>query len=206
MSKKGGYLNIDLKNYDLLTIVEDTGEDTSALPIKYCKELFQLLEQNYNKQVLISGITINKIEKNDCIVNIYYYDTYYVFDLYGLRIQLSATSCKCSLGSKMDFYEISTPLNKITQSVKISYSDFPHINNVYAVIDYNPTNNNSHTYYMYNLPIVKFRDLTTTYTVFQNDILSVKLMVEDEYYYFIIEGTLISSDEARFYVKLVYLG
>lgn len=30
MSKKGGYLIIDLKNYDLLTIVEDT----SALPKK----------------------------------------------------------------------------------------------------------------------------------------------------------------------------
>ena len=76
MSKKGGYLIIDLKNYDLLTTVEGT----SSLPIKYCEELFQLLEQNYNKQVLISGITINKIEKNDCVVNIYYYDNYYVFD------------------------------------------------------------------------------------------------------------------------------
>ena len=67
MSKKGGYLIIDLKNYDLLTTVEGT----SVLPIKYCKELIQLLEQNFNKQVLISGITINKIEKNDCISNIH---------------------------------------------------------------------------------------------------------------------------------------
>lgn len=202
MSRKGGYLIIDLKNYDLLTIVENN----SALPIKYCEELFQLLEQNYNKQVLISGITINKIEKNDCVVNIYYYDTYYVFDLYGLRIQLSKTSCECSLGSKMDFYEISQPLNKTTQSVKIALSDFPHINNVYAVIDYNPTNNDSHTYYMYNLPIVKFKDTTTTYTIYQNEILTVRLTVEDEYYNFIIDGTLIGSDTARFYVKLVYLG
>lgn len=202
MSKKGGYLIIDLKNYDILT----TREDNSFLPIKYCKELFQLLEQNYNKQVLISGITINKIEKNDCIVNIYYYDTYYVFDLYGLRIQLSATSCKCSLGSKMDFYEISEPLNQTTQSVKIKCSDFPHINNVYAVIDYNPTNFDSHTYYMYNLPILKFRDTTTTYTIFASDILTVMLIVEDEYYHFVIDGTLINTEYARFYVKLFYLG
>lgn len=202
MSKKGGYLIIDLKNYDLLTTVEGT----SSLPIKYCEELFQLLEQNYNKQVLISGITINKIEKNDCVVNIYYYDNYYVFDLYGLRIKLSKTSCNCSLGNKMDFYEISEPLNKTTQSVKIAISDFPHINNVYAVIDYNPTNNDSHTYYMYNLPIVKFKDTTTIYTIYQNDILNVSLLVEDEYYNFIIDGTLIGSDTARFYVKLVYLG
>lgn len=202
MSKKGGYLIIDLKNYDLLTTVEET----SALPIKYCKELFQLLEQNYNKQVLISGIKINKIEKNDCVVNIYYYDTYYVFDLYGLRIQLSETSCKCSLGSKMDFYEISEPLNKTTKTVKIAISDFPHINNVFAVIDYYPTNSESHTYYMYNLPVVKFTDATTTYTIYQNDILTVRLIVEDEYYNFIIDGTLIDSDTTRFYVKLVYLG
>lgn len=202
MSKKGGYLIIDLKNYDLLTTVEDT----SALPVTYCKELFQLLEQNYNKQVLISGITINKIEKNDCVVNISYYDTYYVFDLYGLRIQLSATSCKCSLGSKIDFYEISEPLNMTTRSVKIALSDFPHINNVYAVIDYYPTNRDVHTYYMYNLPIVKFTEPTTTYTIYQNDILTVRLIVEDEYYNFIIDGTLIESDTTRFYVKLVYLG
>lgn len=202
MSKKGGYLIIDLKNYDLLTIVEDS----SALPIKYCKELFQLLEQNYNKQVLISGITINKIEKNDCVVNVYYYDTYYVFDLYGLRIQLSTTSCKCSLGSKMDFYEISEPLNQTTKSVKIALSDFPHINNVYAVIDYNPTTNDSHTYYMYNLPIVKFRDTTTTYTIYASDLLTVTLIVEDEYYIFVIDGTLVNTEDARFHLKLVYLG
>lgn len=202
MSKKGGYLIIDLKNYDLLTIVEDD----SFLPIKYCKELFQLLEQNYNKQVLISGITINKIEKNDCVVNVYYHDTYYVFDLYGLRVQLSATSCKCSFDSKMDFYEISQPLNQTTQSVKIALSDFPHINNVYAVIDYNPTNNDSHTYYMYNLPIVKFRDTTTIYTIYASDILTVTLEVEDEYYNFVIDGSLISTEFARFFIKLVYLG
>lgn len=202
MSKKGGYLIIDLKNYDLLTIVEGT----SSLPIKYCEELFQLLEQNYNKQVLISGITINKIEKNDCVVNIYYYDNYYAFDLYGLRIQLSKTSCKCSLGCKMDFYEISEPLNKTTRTVKISISDFPHINNVYAVIDYFPTNSESHTYYMYNLPVVNFSDINKTYTIYQNDILTVRLIVEDEYYNFIIDGTLIESDTSRFYVKLVYLG
>lgn len=202
MPKKGGYLIIDLKNYDLLTTVEDT----SALPIKYCKELFQLLEQNYNKQVLISGITINKIEKNDCVVNIYYYDTYYVFDVYGLRMQLSETSCKCSLSSKMDFYEISEPLTQITQSVKIARSDFSHTNNVYAVIDYNPSTNDSHTYYMYNLPIVNFRDRPTRYTIFANDILTVTLEVDDEYYNFVIDGSLISTEYARFYVKLIYLG
>lgn len=204
MSRKGGYLIIDLKNYDLLTIVEDNG----FLPIKYCKELFQLLEQNYNKQVLISGITINKIEKNDCVVNIYYYDNYYVFDLYGLRIQLSATSCKCSLGSKMDFYEISQPLNSATRTVKIALNDFPHINNVYAVLDLNPTtDNDSHTYYMYNLPIVKFKDIPITYTIYQNNLLTVTIIIEDEnYYYFNVEGAIINSDEARFYLKLIYLG
>lgn len=202
MSKKGGYLIIDLKNYDLLTTIEDT----SALPIKYCKELIQLLEQNFNKQVLISGITINKIKKNDCVVNVYYYDTYYVFDLYGLRIQLSATSCKCSLDSKMDFYEIREPLNKTNTSVKIACCDFPHINNVFAIIDYNPTDNDSHTYYMYNLPIVKFRDTTTTYTIYDNKILTVTLIVEDEYYNFVISGTLVDYEYARFHVKLVYLG
>lgn len=202
MSKKGGYLIIDLKNYDLLTI----REGGSVLPIKYCKELFQLLKQNYNKQVLISGVKINKIEKNDCVVNIYYYDTYYVFDLYGLRIQLSETGCKHFLDSKMDFYEISEPLNKTTKEVKIAISDFPHTDKVYAVIDYCPTDEKTHTYYMYNLPIVKFTDATTTYTVYQNDILNVTLKVEDEYYYFIIGGNLIEYDTTRFYVKLVYLG
>lgn len=165
-----------------------------------------MLEQNYNKQVLISGITINKIEKNDCVVNIYYYDTYYVFDLYGLRIQLSATSCKCSFGSKMDFYEISEPFNSSNQEVKISVSAFPYINNVYAIIDYNPTNNDSHTYYMYNLPIVNFTNTTTSYIIYANDTLTVRLTVTDDYYIFIINGSLINTENARFYVKLVYLG
>lgn len=203
MSKKGGYLIIDFKNYDLLTIVEEGG---GFLPIKYCKELFQLLKQNYNRQVVISGITINKIEKNDCVVNVNYYDNYYVFDLYGLRIQLSATSCQCSLGSKMDFYEISDPLNKTNREAKISISDFPHINNVYAILDYYPTNSDAHTYYMYNLPIVIFTDVPTTYTIYQNDLITVRLVVEDGYYNFIIDGTITDSDTARFYVKLVYLG
>lgn len=32
-------------------------------------------------------------------------------------------------------------------------------------------------------------------------------IVEDESYYnFVMQGTLINSDDARFYVKLVYLG
>ena len=66
MSKKGGYLIIDLKNKDLISLTDKTFSQDEL------KEMYDSLEHNYHKHVIISGIVINKIEKNDFITDVYY--------------------------------------------------------------------------------------------------------------------------------------
>lgn len=48
MSKKGGYLIIDLENIDLLV-------QTNSFSNEKVKILYELMDSNYHKNVLISG-------------------------------------------------------------------------------------------------------------------------------------------------------
>lgn len=56
MSKKGGYLILDLENIDLTL-------QNNLFSIKKAESLFNFIKNNYHKQVIISGIKINGIEK-----------------------------------------------------------------------------------------------------------------------------------------------
>ena len=195
MSKKGGYLIIDLKNYDLLTIVEDN----SALPIKYCKELIQLLKQNFNKQVLISGITINKIEKNDCISNIHYYNGYYIFTLYGLSFKLNENGLKPSNIAISDYKEYETPLTIGNSNVKISFSDFPHNRNIYVLIRIHDTTGVDFDIYAGTyIPIIT----NNSYIFQQSGNLMLEVDVQEDYFILGING---QTPEAEVYIKLFYV-
>lgn len=195
MSKKGGYLIIDLKNYDLLTTVEDN----SVLPIKYCKELFQLLEQNYNKQVLISGITINKIEKNDCISNIHYYNGYYNFTLYGLSFKLNENGLKPSNIVISDYKEYETPLTSSTNNVKINISDFPHNRNIYVLMRFHDTTGtDSDTYAGAYIPIIT----NNSYVIQQSGNLVLAVEVQEDYFILAVNGDIATSEV---YIKLFYI-
>jgi hypothetical protein len=194
MSKKGGYLIIDLKNYDLLTTIEGT----SSLPIKYCKELIQLLEQNFNKQVLISGITINKIEKNDCVTNIHYYGGYYTFTLYGLSFKLNENGLKPSNIVISDYKEYEAPLTTGNNFVNIAISDFPHNRNIYVLIRLHNTSTSTDTYAGTYIPIITNK----SYVIQQSGNLFLALEVQEDYFILAVNGEL-SNLEA--YIKLYYI-
>jgi hypothetical protein len=195
MSKKGGYLIIDLKNYDLLAKIEGT----SALPIKYCKELIQLLEQNFNKQVLISGITINKIEKNDCITNIHYYNGYYNFTLYGLSFKLDEKGLKPSNTAISDYKEYETPLTSSTNYVKISVSDFPHNRNIYVFMRiHNTTDGSNDIYGCTYIPIITNK----SYVIQQTGNLVLAVEVQEDYFILAVNGEMTNLE---LYIKLYYI-
>lgn len=196
MSKKGGYLIIDLKNYDLLTTIEGT----SALPLKYCKELIQLLEQNFNKQILISGITINKIEKNDCIVNVYHYGTYYMFTLYGLSFKLSEGGLKPSNSVISDSKEIETPLTSSANNVKISIADFPYNRNIYVLLREHPSGSGGEldNYAGFYIPIIS----TNSYVTSQTTAFAVRVESAEDYFTLTVNGDLSSLEV---YVTLYYI-
>lgn len=195
MSKKGGYLIIDLKNYDLLTTIEDT----SVLPKKYCKELIQLLEQNFNKQVLISGITINEIEKNDCVTNIHYYNGDYTFTLYGLGFKLNKNGLKPSHTAFSDYKKYEEPLTYSNNNVKISFSDFPHNRNIYVLMRiHNTTDASADTYVGAYIPIIT----NNSYVVQQTGNLVLAVEVLEDYYMLAVNGDMTNLE---LYIKLYYI-
>lgn len=120
MSKKGGYLIIDLKNKDLISLTNKTFSQDEL------KEMYDSLEHNYHKHVIISGIVINKIEQNDFITEVYYskLDNEYRFKVYGLIIILTRddTTKKVyiSLGDLLTIVSGSTDSEGL---IKINYSD-----------------------------------------------------------------------------------
>lgn len=119
MSKKGGYLIIDLKNKDLLQLTNDLFTQSEL------KEIYDVIEHNYHKTVLVSGIVINNIEKNDYITNIYYSNNAYHFKVHGLIITLSLSNEKYLIKLDDDLTHISGTSDN-EGNIKINYSDFPY--------------------------------------------------------------------------------
>ena len=75
MSLKGGYKIIDLKGVDVTK---------STLMIK---GIYESIESNYGKPLLISGIVIDGVEKDDVFVQATLNGTAYEFNIYGYTIQ-----------------------------------------------------------------------------------------------------------------------
>lgn len=124
MSKKGGYLIIDLKNIDLNSLDSngcpyDWSNNSGLLP-----DLYNVLEQNYFKQVLVTGIKINGIERNDFITTIYLNGTSYSFNVYGFTVNIIDKETM-GVGTYLIIDSIygNIPTDGI---IKINYGDFPY--------------------------------------------------------------------------------
>lgn len=78
MSLKGGYKIIDLKGTNLTTAeaVTITG-------------IYDKIENSYHKPLLLSGIVIDDVEKNDVYVQPQLSSTSYVFELYGYTLTIT---------------------------------------------------------------------------------------------------------------------
>lgn len=124
MSKKGGYLIIDLKNIDLNSRDSDGGlydwsNNSGLLP-----DLYNELEQNYFKQVLVTGIKINGIERNDFITTIYLNGSSYSFNVYGFTVNIVDKETM-DVGTSLIIHSIhgNIPTDGI---IKINYGEFPY--------------------------------------------------------------------------------
>lgn len=124
MSKKGGYLIIDLKNIDLNSIDSDGGTYDWSNNSGLLPDLYNVLEQNYFKQVLVTGIKINGIERNDFITTIYLNGTSYSFNVYGFTVNIVDKETM-DVGTSFIIHSIygNIPTDGI---IKINYWDFPY--------------------------------------------------------------------------------
>lgn len=124
MSKKGGYLIIDLKNIDLNSIDSDGGTYNWSNNSGLLPDLYNVLEQNYFKQVLVTGIKINGIERNDFITTIYLNGTSYSFNVYGFTVNIVDKETM-DVGTSLIIHSIygNIPTDGI---IKINYWDFPY--------------------------------------------------------------------------------
>lgn len=139
MSKKGGYLIIDLENIDLIT-------QSKLFSIKQVESLFNLIKNNYHKQVIISGIKINGIEKNDCVSDIFYNVSedmeIYVFSIYGINVSLVHTLKHIAVLPDYSIHVVSgsmDELNGVTDSngvIKVNYNDFVYRKNLRLMLQY----------------------------------------------------------------------
>lgn len=124
MSKKGGYLIIDLKNIDLNSIDSNGGTYDWSNNSGLLPDLYNVLEQNYFKQVLVTGIKINGIERNDFITTIYLNGTSYSFNVYGFTVNIVDKETM-GVGTSLIIHSIygNIPTDGI---IKINYGDFPY--------------------------------------------------------------------------------
>lgn len=75
---KGGYKIIDFKDNNL----------TTETPV-VITGIYNDIENNYRKPLLISGITIDGVEKPDCFIACTHAENSYSFTLYGRTVTVS---------------------------------------------------------------------------------------------------------------------
>lgn len=192
MSKKGGYLIIDLKNKDLITLTDETFSQDEL------KEMHDNLEHNFHKHVLISGIVINKIEKNDFITEVYYLDNAYHFKVYGLIIDLYQDArtkrLSLSLGDTLTY------VNGLTDSegiIKINYSDFPYMHNLHLLVQL------GNTIIQVGFSVIEGPTADGN-TLLYNDTVHTITLSPTETEYFTI--TVTGADKAKAPYDIIYLG
>lgn len=76
---KGGYKIIDL---------QDVSISTEAVTID---GIYEAIENSYSKPLLLSGIVLDNVEKNDTYVTVTVSDTNYVITVYGYTITITNT-------------------------------------------------------------------------------------------------------------------
>lgn len=192
MSKKGGYLIIDLKNKDLLQLTNELFTQTEL------KEIYEVIEHNYHKNVLVTGIVINNIEKNDYITNIYYSNNAYTFKVYGLIIELYQDAITKRLS--LTLTDSLTYVSGITDSegiIKINYSDFPYTNNLHLLVKFGDT------IIQVGFSVVEGPTADGN-TLLYNDTLHTIALSPTETDYYIIKIT--GADKANAVCDIIYLG
>lgn len=194
MSKKGGYLIIDLKNKDLISLTNKTFSQDEL------KEMYDSLEHTYHKHVIISGIVINKIEQNDFITEVYYSkeNNEYRFKVYGLIISLTRDDATNKVYITLgDFLTIVSGSTDSGGLIKINYSDFPYRNNLNLLVKLGDT-----IIQIGFSVIAGFRSYGNK--LLYNDTLHTIALspLENEYFTIIITG----SDTANAPYDIIYLG
>ena len=194
MSKKGGYLIIDLENIDLLT-------QSDKFSVEKCKSLYELLESNYHKNVIISGITINGIEKNDCVTSIYHYNIgvnqEYVFKVYGIYIGVVHEPTTYSID--LNVYWLSSISGQTDESgvIKINFSDFIYKDNLCVAINHADGIINV----KYN--IIDGDTVTGSYIIYNDGTVKITLdSTKNDYYTLTVNGGIVSGLDYEIY----YLG
>lgn len=178
MSKKGGYLIIDLENIDLMT-------QNNLFSTKKVESLYKLLKSNYHKNVIISGIKINGIEKNDCVTNIHYTKLgtadIYAFKIYGIYVDILNTPNEgYGITTENAGLGVLTGTTDETGSIKINYSDFEYRDNLCVAIQH-ATGTITVAYSVF------FGDLFSEYVIFNDG--TVKITISPESYYYTIKVT-----------------
>jgi hypothetical protein len=123
MSKKGGYLIIDLENINITAPVQ-----TQKLDLSY--NLIELLEHNYYKHTIVSGIVINGVEYNDFITNVVKKSAYFTFYVYGFSVVAYIESGEVNVTFKSTYNSYNGRFGSDKKSI-IHYIDFPYTRNLF---------------------------------------------------------------------------
>lgn len=192
MSKKGGYLIIDLKNKDLLQLTNELFTQTEL------KEIYESIEHNYHKYALVSGIVIYNIEKNDYITNIYYSNNAYHFKVHGLIITLSLSEGNYLIKLDDDLIHISGRSDS-EGIVKINYCDFPYRYNLLLLFDFGGT------IYQVSFSAINGATATGNSLLYYDDRHTIALSASDpEYFEIFFTSALGDAKNANY--DLYYLG
>lgn len=79
MSRKGGYQIVDFKNVSLTA-----GDETTVAGV------YEAIEGNYNKRLVVSGIVIGSTEYDDVTVDVVVVGTDFVFRAYGYKFVVAS--------------------------------------------------------------------------------------------------------------------
>lgn len=116
MSKKGGYKIIDLKNNDL----------TSSNTID---GIYDAIEGNYGKPILLSGIVIDSVEKDDIFVNVEVSGSDYIIKAYDRTITITSSDVVTSVEGGNHLYEYNIILEFDNKNVTTQYVYFTLLSN-----------------------------------------------------------------------------
>lgn len=192
MSKKGGYLIIDLKNKDLITLTDETFSQDEL------KEMYETIEHNYHKHIIVSGIVINNIEKNDINTQVFYLDDAYHIKVYGLIIDLyqdkRTKRLSISIGDTLTYISGHTDSEG---NIKINYSDFPYMHNLHLLV------NLGGTIIQVGFSVIEGPTADGN-TLLYNDTLHTIILSPTETDYFTI--TITGDSKANAVYDIVYLG
>lgn len=167
---------------------------------KKVETLFKLLESNYHKNVIISGIKLNGKEKNDCVTNIHHKklgtDYLYGFKIYGIYVNILSTKSEGYVLTTANVgLDILTGTTDSSGEIKINYNDFVYRDNLCVAIQH-ATGTITATYSVF------FGDLFSEYVIFNDGTVKITISPQSDYYTIKVTGGTVSDLQYEVY----YLG